>query len=201
MNYDMIVRILLSLRTSTPGTHSSQTASRAKWLVFLDGTYVLGYLARQCARVILLETEFIEDKNGNSQCRLRFMADAFYARDPTARMQQGRKPLLNSAREACVNIRILPYGLPKCRNYKYGCYRHEPLHHSSSAFLSILKVFLAQSIIMYTSSLLSSLALASSVLANYEVKWDYSGPSFFDNFEFINVSTCCQFEVTRTKTT
>lgn len=42
---------------------------------------------------------------------------------------------------------------------------------------------------MFTSALLGSLALASSALANYEVKWDYSGANFFDNFDFINVST------------
>lgn len=40
---------------------------------------------------------------------------------------------------------------------------------------------------MYSSTLLTSLALASSALAGYEVHWDYSGASFFENFEFINV--------------
>lgn len=47
---------------------------------------------------------------------------------------------------------------------------------------------------MYTSTLIGSLALASSVLANYEVKWDYSGANFFDNFEFINVRKCPQVD-------
>ncbi|KAF1969323.1 hypothetical protein BU23DRAFT_477459 [Bimuria novae-zelandiae CBS 107.79] len=37
---------------------------------------------------------------------------------------------------------------------------------------------------MYSSTLFTSLALTSSALAGYEVKWDYSGASFFDNFEF-----------------
>ena len=40
---------------------------------------------------------------------------------------------------------------------------------------------------MHSYKLLSSLAFASSALAGYEVKWDYSGASFFDNFEFVNV--------------
>ncbi|KAJ4299304.1 hypothetical protein N0V90_004548 [Kalmusia sp. IMI 367209] len=39
---------------------------------------------------------------------------------------------------------------------------------------------------MYASTVLASLALAYPALANYQVKWDYSGSSFFDNFEFIN---------------
>lgn len=40
---------------------------------------------------------------------------------------------------------------------------------------------------MHSSSLFTTLALASSALAGYEVKWDYSGANFFDNFEFVNV--------------
>lgn len=64
-------------------------------------------------------------------------------------------------------------------------FRHHH-HYHLHFFLQVVSPYWQSSKDMYSSSLLTALALVYPSVAQYSLKWNYDGTNLFDNFDFIN---------------